>query len=291
MAQHSNSHFRHIRPRPPLAPPRIPDNSLWPSSPLILQQPTPISSVAGRDTPSPIISNPDNDVQWISRSSHNSNTIVPPLQVQENAENIVARQAWTVRHPDFRANGGEDVENFKHNGPCARASTPLANAPTSFGMPAATEAGPQQEVEQSMHSIGEMAVKVLQQQLDGMARAQEDMAAYIRGLEGTLHRMMADATQEMRLMQGVLQYLLEVDKENLEQAQRSSRTSSPRYMHPAPFAAKPHARPRSSMPGGCFDRHDMFVRSQVPEFGMASRSSYGSTSPTSSFAGSLATPS
>ena len=108
-------------------------------------------------------------------------------------------QSWTFRHPDFRADRRDALENIKRKVPAARKSTGGRGQSPS-------------------PSSGVATVDALQSQIDRMSRDQDEMAAHIRNLENNYQNVLGEMVNFQRnmaqqdgLMQNLIQYFLQLE--------------------------------------------------------------------------------
>ncbi|PVF93590.1 hypothetical protein CPB86DRAFT_715044 [Serendipita vermifera] len=139
--------------------------------------------------------------------------------VKNTDENAYGEHCWTFRHPKFRADQLEGLEDIK------RKSAPTRRGSTRPNQPARSKSPPDSQLH---HDMGESSlVSSLQDQIDQLLQSQRDMKSHIFTLE-TNYRSVLDelaafqrgmASQDA-LIQSLLQHLV-----NFEQ--RTSATSSP----------------------------------------------------------------
>lgn len=110
-------------------------------------------------------------------------------------------QSWTFRHPDFHADRRDALENIKRKVPAARKSTSSSHVRNG-----------------NSPSPSSSTMDALQNQIDRMTRAQDEMTAHIRNLEvnyqNVLNEMVnfqRNMAQQDGLMQNLIQYFLQLE--------------------------------------------------------------------------------
>ncbi|KAG8755263.1 kinase-regulated stress-responsive transcription factor skn7, partial [Ceratobasidium sp. 423] len=150
-------------------------------------------------------------------------------------------QSWTFKHPDFRADDREALENIKRKVPAARKSknsapppppnqpaTPVASqakteaaSPPAGDSPAAGD-GPQSETirmlmaqVETLRQSQETTRRAHEEQIEGLRRTAEDMSAHIRNLETNYQNVLGEIVHFQRnmanqdnLMQNLIGYFI-----------------------------------------------------------------------------------
>ena len=140
-------------------------------------------------------------------------------KVKNNEENTFGDHSWTFRHPDFRADRRDALENIKRKVPSQR-KTPASKAPANHN--STTSGVPVLSVPASPPSPPDSSViQALQSQIDRLTRAQDDMSAHIRSLErnynsvlGEMVNFQRNIAQQDGLMQNLIQYFLQLENGN-----------------------------------------------------------------------------
>ncbi|KAH8099669.1 HSF-type DNA-binding-domain-containing protein [Cristinia sonorae] len=131
-------------------------------------------------------------------------------KVKNTDDNQFGEHSWTFRHPDFHADRRDALENIKRKVPAARKST--------GGAAAAAAAAASRANESPTPGVPNATIELMQQQMDRMARTQEEMAAHIRNLEGNYQNVLSEMVNFQRnmaqqdgLMQNLIQYFLQIE--------------------------------------------------------------------------------
>ncbi|KAI0085878.1 winged helix DNA-binding domain-containing protein [Irpex rosettiformis] len=121
-------------------------------------------------------------------------------KVKNTDDNTFGEHSWTFRHPDFHADRRDALENIKRKVPAARKSTSHHGGRNSSPSPSSS------------------TVEALQNQIERMARAQDEMTAHIRNLEvnyqNVLNEMVCfqrNMAQQDGLMQNLISYFLQLE--------------------------------------------------------------------------------
>jgi osomolarity two-component system response regulator SKN7 len=134
-----------------------------------------------------------------------------PKKVKNTDENAYGEHCWTFRHPKFRADQLEGLEDIK------RKSAPTRRGSTRPNQPARSKSPSEPQLH---HDIGESSlVSSLQEQIDQLLQSQRDMKSHIFTLE-TNYRSVLDelaafqrgmASQDA-LIQSLLQHLVNFEQ-------------------------------------------------------------------------------
>ncbi|KAF8470424.1 HSF-type DNA-binding-domain-containing protein [Russula ochroleuca] len=121
-------------------------------------------------------------------------------KVKNTDDSQFGEHSWTFRHPDFRADRRDALENIKRKVPAARKSLPTR--------------GPHGE----SPSPSSVTIEALQAQVERLVQTQDDMSAHIRNLESNYQNVLTEMVNFQRnmaqqdgLMQNLISYFLQME--------------------------------------------------------------------------------
>ncbi|KAI0784340.1 HSF-type DNA-binding-domain-containing protein [Abortiporus biennis] len=132
-------------------------------------------------------------------------------KVKNTDDNQFGEHSWTFRHPDFRADNREALENIKRKVPAGRKSTGGAATASTSNTRGGSGGSPSPAAPNA-------SVDALQNQLERMNKMQEEMSAHIRNLESNYQNVLTEMVNFQRnmaqqdgLMQNLIQYFLQLE--------------------------------------------------------------------------------
>ncbi|CAL1705834.1 unnamed protein product [Somion occarium] len=182
-------------------------------------------------------------------------------KVKNTDDNQYGEHSWTFKHPDFRADRRDALENIKRKVPAARKSTGSvaargANSPT----PSAPSA----------------SVDAIQAQMDRMQRTQDEMATHISNLERNYQNVLNEMVNFQRnmaqqdgLMQNLIQYFLQLENGRTKAEDLSSHATQQGFASdPNPFLPVTEAQ---RIMGGAYPDADDLARASLAQMNEISR--------------------
>ncbi|KAI0344926.1 hypothetical protein BDW22DRAFT_1325847 [Trametopsis cervina] len=146
-------------------------------------------------------------------------------KVKNTDDNSFGEHSWTFRHPDFHADRRDALENIKRKVPAARKSTSSSHG--GSGVNGGRPASP---------SPSGSTIEAMQNTIERMARAQDELTAHVRNLEvnyqNVLNEMVCfqrNMAQQDGLMQNLISYFLQLENGGLQQQQQAAQDGSASY--------------------------------------------------------------
>ncbi|KAL6300238.1 hypothetical protein BKA93DRAFT_740923 [Sparassis latifolia] len=188
-------------------------------------------------------------------------------KVKNTDDNQFGEHSWTFRHPDFRADRRDALENIKRKVPAARKSTGGRNGASPS--PTASSA----------------TVEALQAQIERMANDQDEMAVHIRNLEenyqnvlGEMVNFQRNMAQQDGLMQNLIQYFLQLENGKVK-AEELSNPGQPGFTDGNPFLPAQEAqRMMGAYPDGDIARASLAQMNEISRRAEVAGMSFATTS-------------